>query len=316
MTRPLRIQYPNAVYHVMNRGAGRRSIFLDQADNEGFLSILEQAWERWGIEVYAYCLMSNHYHLCLRTPEAKLARVMRHINGVYTQSFNRRHHRDGTLFRGRYKALVIEEDAYLGEVVRYIHLNPVKARLVKEPQRYRWSSHRAYLERGRCPRWLKTQPMRSQFGSAANFHQFVMEGNEEALESWYEQKRMPPILGTEAFIEEIRALSKKPTKEHVRTDKVYVRPPLEKVLRVVAKGYGLKITDLLTGRRGQENEARKVAIWMVRELCDHPYEKIAGNFGVGIKTVSWACSQVSIALSQNGPLFRRIRTMRKMLDRE
>ena len=110
MSRPLRIQFPAAVYHVMNRGAARQPTFADDRDCEAFLDTLAEAHRQWGIEVFAYSLMGNHYHLCLRTPKGNLSRVMRHVDGIYTQRFNRRHRRDGTLFRGRYKAILIDTD--------------------------------------------------------------------------------------------------------------------------------------------------------------------------------------------------------------
>ena len=124
MSRPLRIQFPAAVYHVINRGAARQPTFVDDEDSQAFLDTLAEAHRLWQIEIFAYCLMRNHYHLCLRTPKGNLSRVMRHVDGIYTQRFNRRHRRDGSLFRGRYKAILIDADEYLSALVRYIHLNP------------------------------------------------------------------------------------------------------------------------------------------------------------------------------------------------
>src|SRR5688572_13417680 len=146
MSRPLRIQYPGAVYHIMNRGRVRQPTFVDEADYRAFLETLGEANGQWGIEVFAYCLMGNHYHLCLRTQMGNLSRIMRHVDGIYTQRFNRRHRRDGTLFRGRYKGILIDADEYLAAVVRYIHLNAVAAGLVKMPEEYRWASHQYYLK--------------------------------------------------------------------------------------------------------------------------------------------------------------------------
>jgi REP element-mobilizing transposase RayT len=147
MARPLRIQYPGAVYHVMNRGGSRQRVFLDEQDYQGFLKTIGEVHDRWAVDVFAYCIMGNHYHVCLRTPEGNLSRVMQHLDGLYTQRFNRLHRRDGALFRGRYKAIVVDKDNYLAQVVRYIHLNPVEAGLVGEPETYMWSSHRFYLRR-------------------------------------------------------------------------------------------------------------------------------------------------------------------------
>ena len=155
MSRPLRIQFPQAVYHVMNRGRARQPTFIDDADYQAFLDTLGEAHRLWGIEVFGYSLMGNHYHLCLRTPKGNLSRVMRHVDGLYTQRFNRHHRRDGTLFRGRYKAILVDADEYLAAVVRYIHLNAVEAGLARMPEDYRWASHRYYVQAKGFPVWLE-----------------------------------------------------------------------------------------------------------------------------------------------------------------
>ena len=129
MPRPLRIEYENAYYHVMNRGRGRQRIFHDKNYFEAFLKTLEEAHQRFGIEILCYCLMSNHYHLLVKTPEANLGRAMRHINGLYTQRYNRLKQTDGSLFRGRYKAILVEEDSYQLQLSRYIHRNPIGAKM-------------------------------------------------------------------------------------------------------------------------------------------------------------------------------------------
>ena len=184
MSRPLRIQFAEAVYHVMNRGAARQPTFVDEDDYQAFLDTLAEAHRLWGIEVFAYSLMRNHYHLCLRTPNGNLSRVMRHVNGIYTQRFNRRDRRDGTLFRGRYKAILIDADEYLAAVVRYIHLNAVEAGIVKMPEDYRWASHRYYLKAKGAPNWLNTQEAVEQIGGRRAFHEFVLSGNEESLKQY------------------------------------------------------------------------------------------------------------------------------------
>ncbi len=143
MARPLRILYPGAVYHVMNRGRARQPVFRAAADRQAFLTGLTEAHALWGLGVYADCPMETHYHLALKTPEASLPRVMRHINEICTQWFNRAHRRHGPLFRGRYRALCLDAEASRGAVVRDVHRNPLEATLVRDPGAFRWSSHRA-----------------------------------------------------------------------------------------------------------------------------------------------------------------------------
>lgn len=301
MARPLRIQYPNAVYHVMNRGLARRPIFFTEKDYQAFLQILHKAWERWQFKIYAYCLMGNHYHLCIRTPEAKISRIMRHINGVYTQHFNRLHRRDGPLFRGRFKSMLIESEEYLGRVVRYIHLNPIEKNLVKAPEEYPWSSHANYLA-NKCPPWLDTKELLVWFDNQQAFHHFVLEGNDSYFAKLYNQKKWPVILGRETFIEQIRQKVGQPTKEHTRKERQFVRPSMEKILEIVAEELGIPLLAL-TNRRNIAGSARKVAAWALRTYGDYTYRQIAEAFGFSnARTVGWACQDLEKTLTKNGKL--------------
>ena len=144
MSRPLRIEFPGAVYHVTSRGDRREPIYLDDDDRAAFLAVLAQCMARFDAQVLTYCLMGNHYHFVLHTREANLSRLMRHINGVYTQAFNRRHGKVGHLFQGRFKAILVDRDAYLLEVCRYVELNPVRARLAGRAEDFQWSSAAAH----------------------------------------------------------------------------------------------------------------------------------------------------------------------------
>jgi len=204
MSRPLRIQFPGAIYHVMNRGIARNKIVKGQKDYEEFLRTLSEIHELWHVQVYAYCVMNNHYHVCLKTPEGNLPRVMRHLDGLYTQRFNRSHQRDGPIFRGRYKSIVIDGDRYLTAVVRYIHLNPVEAGMVKGPEEYKWSSHTNYLRPKKAPQWLHVNELLEGFSSVGEFQEFVLSGNEDKLREFYTSGRQSPILGGEDFRERVR----------------------------------------------------------------------------------------------------------------
>jgi len=138
MARPLRIEYAGALYHVTSRGDGREDIYLDDEDRELFLRVLGEVCDLFNWSVHAWCLMTNHYHLLVETPDSNLSKGMRYLNGVYTQRFNRKHSRVGHVFQGRYKAILVEKDAYLQELSRYIILNPVRAGMVESAEQWEW----------------------------------------------------------------------------------------------------------------------------------------------------------------------------------
>lgn len=305
MTRPLRLEYPGAVYHVMNRGLARQATFRAPADSDTFLQILGEIHALWGVEVLAYCLMPNHYHLCLRTPQGNLGRVMRHLNGVYTQRFNRAHRRDGPLFRGRYKAILVEAEAYVAAVIRYIHLNPVKAKLAKLPEAYRWSSHAGYLKPTSAPPWLCVRDVLAEFGTSRAFHAFVVAGNEDALEAFYGAGRQRPVLGTEGFLAWLKTTGRRLSREHPRYERTTVRPSVRQVLQGVARTFGVEVSTVKKSRRGEANDARKVAMYLVKRLCDLTLQKTAGHFGVAsYGVIGWACAQVRAKQAVN-PRFKK-----------
>jgi len=307
MSRPLRIQFPAAVYHVINRGAARQPTFVDDEDSQAFFDTLAEAYRLWQIEIFAYCLMRNHYHLCLRTPKGNLSRVMRHVDGIYTQRFNRRHHRDGSLFRGRYKAILIDADEYLSALVRYIHLNPVQAGAVKQPEDYRWGSHRFYFEAKGAPTWLNTAEALGQIGGRKAFHEFVLSGNEESLERYYKAERQNPILGSQTFIDRVRQPAAMLAREHPRYQRQALQTDPDRVISVILQEYHMKRDDIFRGVRGQENEARKVAMYLVKRCCDRTLPEIAGYFGIAsYATVSWNCRTIGLQIAKNKKFRDRI----------
>ena len=183
MARPLRIEFPGALYHVTTRGNARGDIFVDDRDRHGFLAVLGQVVARWRWLCHAYCLMGNHYHLIVETRDANLARGMRQLNGLYTQRLNRRHGRVGHVFQGRYAAILVERDSHLLELARYVVRNPVRAGLVDRAEAWPWSSYRAMIGRGARPAWLHCDWLLRQFaGEPAQarlaYRAFVSEGPE------------------------------------------------------------------------------------------------------------------------------------------
>lgn len=159
MSRPLRIEFPGALYHVTSRGDRREDIFLDDADRARFLAVVAQGVARFDAQLLAYCLMSNHYHFVLHTRRGNLSALMRHINGIYTQAFNRRHAKVGHLFQGRFKAILVDREAYLLEVCRYVELNPVRAAMVAAPGDWPWSSYRANVGQAAETPWLGSRDL-------------------------------------------------------------------------------------------------------------------------------------------------------------
>ena len=170
MPRARRDDFAGAWQHVMHRGARRAAIFVDRADHLGFLDGLAEMVDRFGLEVHAYSLMPNHYHLLVRSASGNLSKGMQFLNGTYTLWLNNRHHWDGPVFRGRFHSQLVDDEGYLRYLIAYIHLNPVEAHLVRRVGDEAWTSHRAYLGKEEAPAWLTTRVLRDLFGGKARLH--------------------------------------------------------------------------------------------------------------------------------------------------
>ena len=234
MARPLRLEFPHAIYHVTARGNAQQDVYLDDDDRELFLSVLAEVVDRYAWICHAYCLMDNHYHLLIETPDANLSLGMRQLNGVYTQRFNRRHGLVGHLFQGRFKAILVERDAYLLELARYIVLNPLRARMVKTISRYPWSSYRATLGQVGRPAWLSTDWVLSQFAkrravARQRYAAFVLEGKNRPS-PWLELKGQV-LLGSDGFVEKMRPLleERSDVLEVPRSQRLLHRPSLKRL---------------------------------------------------------------------------------------
>jgi REP element-mobilizing transposase RayT len=206
MARPLRIEYAEAVYHITSRGNARRSIFKDDKDRGMLLNILKKVNDRYHWFCHAYCLMSNHYHLVIETPDGNLSKGMRHLNGVYTMRFNRHHGSVGHVFQGRYKAILIQKESHLLEVCRYVVLNPVRAKVVEVPERWKWSSYRATAGMEKAHACLSTDWVLGQFGSKRKvgekrYRAFAKNGI-EGHRIWEDVKGQS-ILGEKDFVDKL-----------------------------------------------------------------------------------------------------------------
>lgn len=207
MARPLRIEFPGALYHVTARGNAQGNIYLQDSDRQVFLSLLHNTNERYNWVCHAYCLMDNHYHLLIETGSNNLSRGMKYLNGVYTQSFNRTHQRIGHVYQGRYKAILVEKEAYLLELCRYIVLNPVRARMVRSPKDWRWSSYRATAGQVKAAPCLMTDWVLSVLGNTRaeaqqRYREFVVE--EKNQPSPWEDLKNQIYLGSDGFVEDMQ----------------------------------------------------------------------------------------------------------------
>ncbi len=207
MARPLRLEFSGALYHVTSRGNRQEAIYESNSDREHFLSILGEVCETYQWVCYAYCLMNNHYHLLLETPEANLSIGMRQLNGRYTQLFNRNHQRVGHVYQGRYKAILVDKDSYLLELSRYIVLNPVRARMVHTAIEWPWSSYSATVGEQIRPHWLNTDRLLASFGQTKlkaieAYTQFVNEGSRQP--SPWDKLQNQIFLGDEKFVQSMQ----------------------------------------------------------------------------------------------------------------
>jgi REP element-mobilizing transposase RayT len=306
MARPLRIEFEDAFYHVMNRGRARQKIFHTPDYYEAFLQGLDEAHRRFGMEVHAYCLMGNHYHLLIKTPQGNLSRVMRHIDGLYTQRHNRLMKTDGALFRGRYKAIVIDASQYLLQVSRYIHRNPVEMKkpLVDLLEDYRWSSYATYLGLNQAPRWLNRDTVYGELGSRQRYRSYktyVNQGMDQETTEFYRLKHTPSVLGDKEF----RAKAQKKSKSLDREiDKKGLKHPvaLARIIEAVAIYYQVTGQAIKRARRGQGN--RNIPRWIAMKLCQEvgsaKLTEIAEEFGVGhYTTVSQTIGRLNRLMSES-----------------
>jgi REP-associated tyrosine transposase len=244
MARPLRIEFSDALYHVTSRGNERRPIFRSNRDRQTFLLFLGMAARRFRWSVTAWVLMTNHFHLVLQTAEPNLSRGMQWLNSAYANWYNRVHGRCGHLYQGRFKAFLIDKEAYFAEVLRYVVLNPVRAKMCERPEQYRWSSYRATAGLETAPEWLDIATVHQLFGPDSDsaqsaYREFVLAkiGGEDRL---WEKLTNQLYLGAEAWLKTMRRKveTKVRSTDHPRTQRAVGRPKMHTIVSAVAKVVG------------------------------------------------------------------------------
>ncbi len=302
MSRPLRIEYPGAFYHVTSRGNERKMVFQSTRDREKYLTYLESAHHRYGAIIHVYCLMGNHYHLLLETSRGNLSKVVHHINGAYTTYFNIKRGRSGHLFQGRFKGILVEKDAYCRELSRYIHLNPVRAGMVKSPLEYPWSSYRYFIGRDKKPEWLTTELVLGDFGGEGRkgfkrYREYVERGETKELESPFKRVIASTFLGSEEFINNIRMEyleKKKIDKRNIPAiKKVLKGPSLEDIEKAVVKVLGRDHTVY-----------KKMCIYLSHQYSGKRLDEIGAYFGMRGSAISQLSRRFKETIKGNKELGR------------
>ena len=319
MSRPLRIQYPNAWYHVMNRGRRGDLVFEIKDDYKRFIDVLHEATELFALRVSAFCLMPTHYHLLVQTPDANLPRCMRHINGVYTQRFNSAHSLDGQLFKGRYKAIVVAEDNYLLQLVRYIHRNPVRAGMVESPMDYEWSSHKGYLSRARKWDWLHKQFILSMLvkdpkKQVKSYRAFMGEDEDEDLLRLLNLKKWPSLLGDKQFVEQLKNRFFE-QKRHIEVpESKQLAPDIAQIKKAICSYYKIDDDQLYYTKRGAFNEPRAMGLLLTRWLRGETLEVTGEHFKIEkYSTVSSAIERFKRRIASDRQLSKRLDQVRQII---
>ena len=302
MSRPLRLDFPGALHHVVVRGNERRLVFRDDGDREQYLARLADYRERHRFRLYAYCLMDNHFHLAIGTGTVPLSRIMLAVQSAYTQAFNRRYRRSGHLFQGRYKAFLVEKDRYFLALLRYIHENPVKAGVVTRADRYRWSSDRPYRT-GQGPEWLDFKDglklLDVHRERAVRRYQRLM--SEELSEPYESVPKVAQLIkGDEAFAADVIRRAEMPELSRRRLK-------VEAVARLVAESRGVNLESLRGVSRARDaSRARAIVGYLAKLHGRIAYSRTAEYFNRDGSTVSKDVRHFEQALRDSGALQREV----------
>jgi len=294
MSRAWRIEYEGALYHLLSRGNEGRKIFQDDADRRKFLVTVGELSERFDLDIYAYVLMDNHYHLLVKTHQANLKKAMHWFGTTYTQRFNWRHSRSGHLFQGRYKSIIVQNDAYMLRLSFYIHRNPLRAGIVDRLADYSWSSYLAYAYGHKAPEWLKTDMLLSQLGIGHSYQRYRAKAQGYAKEEkrLWEDLQHGMLLGSKKYMERIR-------KRHLPQEKDPDIPQQTRVAQAFDPKYALRVAERILNCKahdfvnkskvfGEKKDNRDLMIFLLWNSGSITNEKIGRLFGISHSAVSHA----------------------------
>lgn len=306
MARPYRLQAESCFYHITSRGDDRKKIFLNESDYRKFLEYILSAKEKFKFYLYAYCLMGNHYHLFLQTTQANISAVMQFINSSYTTYYNIRHKRCGHLFQGRYKSIIVEADSYFLELTRYIHLNPVKAKIVISPEEYPWSSYKGYLskkgdgaiDRDKIKKYLDMPDKQ--------YRQFVLDGIDKEVNP-FKNVYAGFLLGRVDFIKDkLRSLKEQAAGGEFSYKKELNQQANESdIIEAVAKYYS-KTSEELCQIKTHPATEKKIAIYFLRRLTPLTNNQIGKIFGVSFSAASKAAKTITAFIDKNADVRKTV----------
>jgi putative transposase len=314
MARPLRIEYPGAFYHVFNRGHRQEPIVKDERDKERFISYLSRMAGQFNVLVHSYCLMTNHYHLILETPEGNLSRALQWLNVSYAAYYNRRHHYAGHLFQGRFKSVLVEAGEYLQALSRYIHLNPVRAGITSYAWDYAWSSCRYFVGSRSVPDWLEKNRILAGFGRnrPAAKRRYAAYLSEADQANPFDDVVGGSLLGSKSFIDWVGGTflsSKKSEREIPQLKELKPRPDVETIVEEVAKHFSVTAERILTSGRKRSVE-RDIAIYLSRKLSGLSGEALGRRFGgVTGAGITMAFNRIARSLQKDRKLTKNIKLL-------
>jgi REP element-mobilizing transposase RayT len=307
MARRPRLFAPGLLYHVIVRGNQRRKTFLSDADYQAYLDRLGRYRRKYGHTIHAYCLMPNHVHLLVESSHEPLAKFMQGLQQSYSQYFNLRHRKTGHVFQGRYKAIVCQQDEYLLQLIRYIHLNAVRAGMVKDPEQYLYSGHRAYLE-GKATEVIDPRKVLGLMGGKARFRGFIGDGMKEGHKEEYYEVMDQRFLGAEGFGEKLQDEHEEP-----RAKK---RRPLEKVVEELGDELGIGATELKSADRSWAvSKARTMIGYVLVRRQGYALGEVARYFARDGATVSKLIGRLAERIVEDEMLRREIDRLNKKVQK-
>ncbi len=312
MARPWRIQYEGAIYHVMSRGVGRGKIFLTNDDYSKFLEYVASAREKFNLDIFAFVLMGNHYHILLRTNEANLSRTMQWIQTAYSIYYNRNHKRSGHLFQGRYKSVLVENESYWYILSLYIHLNPIRAGMVEKLREYKWSSYHDYVNVRKKNKWVNSEAVlegicSDKQESRRGYRKLIREASGREND-FLEEIKYGMILGSDKFVEWVQRKfidrtekedADLPQKKRISDDGV-----IEKVIEEIIHSYKIDKATLLQRKRHIPFEARDISMYLLNTYTGLTNKAIGEMFGISISAVNKAAIRINTQ-SKTSKDFRR-----------